>query len=63
MAVAHLQGVRNAALALLLRDLIHAVAELGHLYPVCESYIFHKKFLLFGYGSIIAPFFAEENLK
>lgn len=42
MAVADFQRVCHAALALLLRHLIHAVAELEHLYPVCKRYIFHN---------------------
>lgn len=42
MAVADLERVRNAPLALLPRHLIHAVAELGHFYTVRKRYIFHK---------------------
>ena len=43
VAVTGFQGIRNAAFALFLCHLIHAVSELGHLYPVCKSYIFHKR--------------------
>ena len=50
-AVAHVDGVQHAALGVLRRGLVDAVAQLRHLDAVVQCNVFHSKCLLFsGFG-------------